>query len=579
MKRSILLWSLLATTAFFACQKDQLTDDDLFRKELDLGHTTTASAYGQIVDESDQPVSGALVSLGDKTTQTDEKGIFRIEKARVTENLAQVSVEKDGYFPGLRSFLPRYQQNPMIRIKLLAKTLAGTVQASSGGEVNLDNKVTLTFQAQSVEQTNGQPYTGQVRVFMQYIDPSAADLNQRMPGNLLGFSEEDGVSSLVTYGMVAVELAGEQGQTLRLAQGKPATLEVAVPASLLSNAPSTIPLWHFDEATGIWIEEGEAILENGRYVGKVEHFSFWNLDVPYQLVHMEGSVFLDSLGDPMQDLLVHFSVVGSASTGFGFTDPNGYFEGYIPAEEELLLELIDHCGQVIYSENIGPFTADVVLDTIILTSASLPYTPVQISGTLLDCDTLPVTNGYVLVQSGSNTTIYEVNPATGEFGGIFQACDTSDLILTGIDESTLLQSEALSFPPDPMVSTGPIAACALELDEYVQITMDGITHLFIDYVSLQDTIPGAGFILYGQGPNQADKVALVTSANGVGVYPALEFGFGFGNYAQNPGNILVTVTEFGAAVGDLVRGTFEGAYTDSQGNDHIVSGEFKAIRE
>ena len=577
MKRSLLLWPLLAI-AFVACQKENLPDDS-FQKELDLGRLTTASAYGFVVDESNNPVSEAVVTLGNKTDLTDENGVFRIDKAQVTENLAQVTVQKEGFFLGSRSFLPRYDNNPNIQIKLLRKTVAGTVESADGGEVKLGTKVTVVFQANAMVRSDGQPYPGKVEVAVQYIDPTAPDLDQRMPGNLLGFSEEDGVSSLATFGMVAVELTGEQGEKLQLAAGKPATLEVSVPASLLGQAPAVIPLWHFDETVGIWVEEGEATLENGRYVGQVGHFSFWNCDVPFPLVHVEGSVFLDSLGNPVEGLKVHFTIVSSSSTGFGYTDENGQFNGYIPANEELLLELIDNCGAVVYSETIGPFADDVVLDPIILAATDLTYTPVEISGTLVDCDTLPVTNGYVLVQAGQNVAIFEVDPATGEFAGTFQACDTSDFTLVGIDETSLLQSEELTFSPDPIVATGPVAACAVELDEYVQITMDGVDYLYVNYVSLTDTIPGAGFILIAQGSGTFEKMALVTSANGVGTYPALEFGFGFGNYAQDPENISVTVTEFGPAVGDLVRGTFEGSYTDAQGNPHTTSGAFKVYRE
>lgn len=577
MKRSIFL-SLLLATAFLACQKDQLSDES-FRKELDLGRSVTASAVGIVVDEAGDPVGGALVSLGNKTDVTDDNGVFRIADAKVPENLAQVTVQKDGFFTGSRSFMPRYDKSPDIRIKLLSKTLAGTISASSGGEVKLGNLVSVNFQPGSVTLANGQAYSGNVNVYMQYIDPTAPDLNQRMPGNLLGFSEEDGVSSLATFGMVAVELTGDQGQQLQLASGKPATLEVSIPASILDRAPSIIPLWHFDETQGIWIEEGEAVLQNGRYVGTVGHFSFWNCDVPFPLVHMEGSVFLDSTSNPAANLLVHFSVLSFNSAGFGYTDQNGFFEGYIPANEDLLLEVIDNCGEVIHSENIGPFTDDVVLDPIILSSASLTYEQIEIKGVLVDCDTMPVADGYVIVKAGQNTAIFEVDPATGEFGGAFQACDSSDFTLVGIDEINLLQSEELSFSPDTVVNVGPVAACAIALEEYVKIDMDGVDYLFIDYVSLKDTIPGAGFILYAQGNTQSEKMALVTPATGLGTYPALEFGFGFGNYAQDPQNILVTVTEFGPAPGDVVKGTFEGAYTDSQGNSHMVSGEFKALRD
>jgi hypothetical protein len=35
-------------------------------------------------------------------------------------------------------------------------------------------------------------------------------------------------------------------------------------------------LWSFDEAKGLWKEEGQAIKTGSNYVGDVSHFSFWN---------------------------------------------------------------------------------------------------------------------------------------------------------------------------------------------------------------------------------------------------------------------------------------------------------------
>ena len=579
MKRNLILAAFLGL-ALMSCQKENLPPGgDLTLKDYFWGNLISASAYGLVVDETDLPVKDAEVFLGNKSTFTDEHGVFWIKNAQVRERLANVRVEKKGYFIGSRTFRPINNRNAYVQVKLLKQQLAGVFGSSAGGEIELDSKVSIGFPADGVVTSDGQPYTGDVHVAISYIDPTAPDLDQRMPGNLLGFREGVGEMTLATFGMVAVELTGDQEQELQLAAGLPATLSISIPASLLGNAPDVIPLWHFDESLGIWVEEGEAVLENGRYVGKVAHFSFWNCDVPYSLVHMEGSVFLDSLANPFEGALIRITVLSNSFSGFGYSDAEGAFEGDIPSGEDLLLEILDACGTVVYSANIGPFTADVLLDPIIIDSGSLTFSPVDISGVLVNCDSLPVTDGYVTVTAGQHTAIFPVDPATGMFQGTFQACDSSGFTLVGVDAATLLQSEELSFPGDPVVDAGQVPTCAVELGEYVKVKMDGTDYLFTDYVSLTDSIPGAGFILYGQGTNQADRVAMVTPATGLGSFQALEFGFGFGNYAQDPQNITVIVTEYGAAIGDLVRGTFEGIYTDSFGNSHTVAGEFKAIRE
>lgn len=63
------------------------------------------------------------------------------------------------------------------------------------------------------------------------------------------------------------------GQKLQIASGKKVKMSNKVPNELLDKAPSTIPLWYFDESLGYWIEKGEAHLVNDSYVGEVGHFS------------------------------------------------------------------------------------------------------------------------------------------------------------------------------------------------------------------------------------------------------------------------------------------------------------------
>lgn len=40
---------------------------------------------------------------------------------------------------------------------------------------------------------------------------------------------------------------------------------------------------------------------------------------------------------------------------------SGFFCGKVPANETLLFEVVNECGDVVYTENIGPFTADTDL--------------------------------------------------------------------------------------------------------------------------------------------------------------------------------------------------------------------------
>jgi hypothetical protein len=68
------------------------------------------------------------------------------------------------------------------------------------------------------------------------------------------------------------------GNELKLKSGKKATINVPVATTQQSTAASTIPLWHFNETTAVWEEEGAATLNGTIYTGEVSHFSWWNCD-------------------------------------------------------------------------------------------------------------------------------------------------------------------------------------------------------------------------------------------------------------------------------------------------------------
>ena len=587
MKRFLLLSFLLAF-AFIACKKEDVPPiPDPDPVELDLGSLTTASAYGLITDESGNPVAEAIVTLGNRTAVSDENGVFRIKDAQVRENLAQVKIEKPGYFTGSRSFRPVRESNPFVRVTLLAKTTAGAFDAATGGQVGLaGQEVVIDFPAGGVVDESGQAYSGQVSVAIQYLDPTALDLDRRMPGNLLGFNDRDGVQVLSTFGMVAVELTGAQNQHLQLAENQPATISLEVPAALLGKAPTSIPLWHYDETVGIWMEEGEAQLQNGHYVGQVSHFSFWNCDAPFPLIHMSGSLFLGSNNTPLSGVKVRITLASSSVAGYGWTDENGVFEGDIPSDEALVLEVFDLCDAVVYTENIGPFSADVVLDPIILTSGAFTNTPVSIWGTLVDCDENPVTEGYVKISAGSAESILFVDNS-GAFSGIIQVCSPTEFDLIGVDLENLVQSETNSYPVAPEVPVGNIQACDIELTEYIQFILDGESYLFTENLFLGDSLPGESFFMSASVSNQSNWFGFGVNGAEVGTFPSNQFylwvsnGNGTGTQvsAQNPEVISVQVTEYSSVPGELVRGTFQGDFIDTQGGSHSVDGVFKVVRD
>ncbi|MCB0771228.1 MAG: carboxypeptidase regulatory-like domain-containing protein, partial [Flavobacteriales bacterium] len=186
---------------------------------IDLGATLSLSIGGQVTNEAGEAVRGATVRAGcgaGITTTTDGFGVFLLEGITAYEQLATVSVEKEGYLNGSRSFVPAASASETVsyvNITLLAKNVAGTVNGAAGGTVALEG-VTITFPPNAFLR-DGQPYTGAVTVALNHIDPTSDSLHLQMPGMLMGVMD-DQPQMLLSYGMVGAELSDDAGRTVQL---------------------------------------------------------------------------------------------------------------------------------------------------------------------------------------------------------------------------------------------------------------------------------------------------------------------------------------------------------------------------
>jgi uncharacterized protein (TIGR02145 family) len=408
---------LLFATLFLAqsCRKDTNEVDAPSLSTVLWGNAQNSVIKGRVVDESDNPVSGALVKAGDATTTTDNMGVFILNNAKVFENLGYVTVSKSGYFPGSRSFTPTEGDN-IVNIRLLDKTTTGTISSSVGGTISYQG-ASVVFSANSFSKNNA-AYNGQVNVALKYINPESTNFAEEMPGNLIAVQEGNS-RGLTTFGMIAVEMTDNTGAKIELSSGQTASMSFPLSAGLQSAAPAEIDLWSFDEVNGYWKHEGKASLQNGKYVAQVSHFSFWNASYLWNPVQIDGRV-TDASNNPIQGarISLHGDVNNFILYGreYTFSNTQGLFGGFVPANVVLNIRVSIPCGtsgyQSVYTGQIGPFTSNTVLPTIV-TSLALS----TVNGGVIDCNNAPITSGYVV----ANGLVYYLN--NGQFS--FPACGNS----------------------------------------------------------------------------------------------------------------------------------------------------------
>lgn len=231
---------------------------------------------GRVVDQADEPLPGVAVALpGDGVLgTTDANGevlienfptgvdrVLRLSLSGYTDDIVRVRVPADvgeGFFEG--GLRPR--NDPQI-----------LPAAEQGGTVTGEDGAALVLPAGALVDGAGNPVEGAVEVSITPLDVSGPE-RAAFPGEFLGVGP-DGVTRMIVSLGATEYLLTQGGEELQLGPGATATLRLPI---YTTGAGATVPLWSLDEATGLWIREGEGTVVDGALEAEVAHLSTWNAD-------------------------------------------------------------------------------------------------------------------------------------------------------------------------------------------------------------------------------------------------------------------------------------------------------------
>ena len=421
----------------------------------------TASVSGIVLDENNVPVANASVTAGTAGTTTNSNGMFIFNNISLSKENGSVTVVKTGYFKGIRSFKTIAGKNNTVKIKLMAKALSGTVAAATGGTITANGGATIVFPANAFATAAGANYTGTVKVYSRWIDPTSNDLPFIIPGDLRGVDAAGAENILKTYGMAGAELEDAAGNTLKIATGKKATISFPIPSALSAAAPASITLWHFDDAAARWKENGTASKSGNTYTAQVDQFSFWNCDIgSVDFINLDYTILNAATNTPFSSVNTRIKKVSNGDYRYGIANNAGFVSGLVPKNEPLVLEVISSCNTVIYSQNIGPFASGTSLGNI---NAALPASQtLTFTGTVLNCNAAPVSNGYVSLYITGGEGGYVATSAAGTFSFSLVNCSGAALAYNcqAVDNVTTQQSVAFAgFASTGTINLGNINAC------------------------------------------------------------------------------------------------------------------------
>ncbi|MFL5744441.1 MAG: carboxypeptidase-like regulatory domain-containing protein [Niastella sp.] len=563
---------LLATFVItFSCQKSSHGDPDPNNPNNPNIEYVSAGVSGRVVDDANQPVNAATVNVGAATATTDINGNFTITNVSLNKNAGLVKVEKTGYFLGSRTIVVNPNATNNVTIQLIPKKVSGTVNATGGGNVTVPSGGTIAFTGNSFTNTgNNSAYTGTVSVSAFFINPEANNFKEIMPGALRGINASNEETGLQSFGMMAVDLTGAGGEKLQLSTGKTATLTFPIPNSLLAAAPNTIPLWSFNDSSGLWKEEGTATKQGNNYVGTVSHFSFWNCDYPYGVVDFKA-ILKDQNGNPLYPAQVVLTYKNNTDTttsyGYGNTDNTGWVGGKIPINKALKMKVYNKCNMLLDTKDIGPFTTTADLGTVTVINAN--SSTLQINGNLINCNASAVTNGFVDVFLDKVHNRAMVSDSKGNFSITITRCSgtPATATLTAYDLGTNQSGASTSLSVSTgTANAGVLSACGTSIAEYANYTLNSVSYNFAKPVDSMVLYKQGSYTLWttrkGSNANESSYISFTASATGTAPLSYVTINTSSRSW-YSTGTGTLNITEFGAVGTGYLAGNFTTTLKDT----------------
>lgn len=551
------------------------------------GSNATANFKGRITDKDGNAVVSAFVQIGSSFATTNQYGFYKISNASVDADFALIKVMANNYFDQYRNLKPRAGNDNVVDIQMIPKVYNYFFEASEGGTVQVESGGIVEFEPNSLVDGEGNPYSGQVIIASTYLDPTDMALPAYMPGSIAAVDRDGNNVAMITYGMIGIEILSSSGEALQIGPDYTAQITFPIADEQMAHAPEIMPLWYFDESTGMWYEEESATKIGNTYTAEVRHFSFWNCDIPIPFVFIEGTLNYEGLG--AATLYVKFTRP-NGSSAIGHTNAEGYFSGLVPANEELIMSVYSYaCGAQtpLYTANVGSYSADVDLGTLEIDGSPMFSSPV-FSGTVVDCDGTAMPGIAVMYNAPGSPSSYTLSGADGSFDFGIYCFDSGTLEYTLVDLNNLLlgttAEQSVNSSTTETYDLGELSFCEVtEIIDFLSYS-EGENQFMYPYVLAIDSEACTSVTAYvnlinlQQGQvNFSFFTAIAPSSVGTCSTPTLisyalpDSSIYFGN--MNISELIITDVQFFAGAYTLLAGTYTGSVsvTIMDGNNVIDS--------
>lgn len=240
---------------------------------------------GYLKTSSGMPIAGGTVSVNGTSMASEKDGYFEIYTPLSESYL--IKANKLTYVPHSDTY--RGPGNGQMEIRLL-KAEGFTVNPQQTVDVTDSRGTRLVIAPGSLVNAQGVPATVPLQLSLRTFDIK----NEEMIGDMTAVNAQGQRVALQSLGAFSAEFTDANGNLYQLAPGR--TARITLPVDPANTYSGPVPLWHFNETLGYWVEEGMGQVQNGIATGEVPHFSAWNFDLQFTSsactsLYIEPSVF------------------------------------------------------------------------------------------------------------------------------------------------------------------------------------------------------------------------------------------------------------------------------------------------
>jgi len=301
---------------------------------VDTSPTSKAVQQGQITDSvTGEPLANVEVNIGPYTTTTDAQGFYELKDITVSDKAVITFKHENFYLNSEIIAIKAYSNGTTLSPNYLEFALDkydAQHNDDSQNEKIWNTNFGIEIPAGIYTDDEGNDYIGNVIAEVAYEDVSTEKGRDVFPGAYEGKNSNDVTVPFVSYGFMVIDLKDENGNELSISDDILLTFHTAIGATA-----DNIPLWYYDYAQGVWIEEGYATrLGDGKYEGTISHPGTWSLSQP---IENAASIYTDRIiypdGTPVKNLRVYAIGQNWVRTDLS-TDEDGVLEiEVIPGEE------------------------------------------------------------------------------------------------------------------------------------------------------------------------------------------------------------------------------------------------------